>query len=43
MLAASIYTKHGQMQNDKITAKVYIFLQNIMHTEKYSNINCAEW
>jgi len=25
MLAASIYTKHGQMQNDKITAKVYIF------------------
>ena len=19
------------------------FIQNIMHTEKYSNINCAEW
>ena len=24
-----------------MTVKDYIFLQNIMHTEKYSNINCA--
>jgi len=29
--------------NDKMTVKDYIFLQNIMHREKYSNINCAKW
>ena len=39
-LATSIYTKQA---NDKMTVKDYIFLQNIVHREKYSNINCAEW
>ena len=29
--------------NDKMTVKDYIFLQNIMHREKYSNIKCTEW
>jgi len=29
--------------NDEMTAKDYTFLQDIMHREKYSNINCAEW
>ena len=29
--------------NDKLTVKDYIFFQNIMRTEKYSNINCTEW
>jgi len=27
-----------------MTVKDYVFfLQNIMHREKYSNINCGEW
>jgi len=42
MLAASIYTKVWTNVNDKMAVKDYIF-QNIMHTEKYSDINCAEW
>ena len=29
--------------NDKMTVKDYSVLQNIMHREKYSGINCAEW
>jgi len=28
--------------NDKISVKDYIFVQNIMHTEKYSNVDCTE-
>jgi len=26
--------------DDKMTVKDYIFLQNTMHREKYTNINC---
>jgi len=26
-----------------MTVKGYIFLQNVMYREKYSNVNCAEW
>jgi len=42
--ACSIYPHQAQTNaNDKKTVKDYIFLQNSTHTEKYSNINCAEW
>jgi len=41
-LATSIYNLHqaGTNANDKMAAKDYTF-QN-MHSEKYSNINCAD-
>jgi len=38
MTATSIHTTNAK---DKMTAKDYIFLQNIMHREKYSNITAG--
>ena len=42
--ACNIYPHQaGTNANDKMTVKDDIFYNNIMHTEKYSNINCTEW
>jgi len=42
--ACNIYPHQaGTNANDKMTVKDDIFYRDIMHTEKYSNINCTEW
>jgi len=41
--ACNIYPHQAWTKaNDKMTVKDNILLQNIMHRERYSNVNCAE-